>query len=56
MKWAKDESVAIKKEIAILDSSVSVATDEQTEIGALEEHSQHMLDAYSKDLQQVLTC
>ena len=53
MKWAKDESIAIKKEIALLDSSVSVATDEQTEIEAQEEHSQQMLDTYSKDLQQV---
>ena len=54
MKWAKDESVGIKKEIARLDSSVSVATDEQTEIEAQEEHSQQMLDTYSKDLQQVI--
>ena len=53
MKWAKDESIEVKKEISLLDSSVTVQTDEQTEIETQEKHAQQMLDTYSKDLQQV---
>ena len=53
MKWAKDETVEIKKEISRLDSYLAVETDKQTGIEAQEEHGQQMLDTYFKHLQQV---
>ena len=52
MKWAKDECVEIKKKISMLDSSITVETDKQTEIEAQEEHAQQMLDTNFKDLQK----
>ena len=53
LKWATDESVTIKKEIATLDSFVSIATDEQAEIEAQEEHAQQLIDTYAKHLKEV---
>ena len=53
LKWATDESVVIKKEIATLDGFVSIATDEQTEIEAQEEHAQQLLETYSKHYKEV---
>ena len=52
MKWAKDECVEIKKKISILDSSITVEMDKQSEIDAQEQHGQQMLDTYFKDLQK----
>ena len=56
LKWATDESVVIKKEIATLDAFVSIATDEQTEIEAQEEHAQQLIETYSKHLKEVNIC
>ena len=52
MKWAKDECLEIKKKISMLDSSITVETDKQSEIDAQEQHGQQMLDTYFKDLQK----
>ena len=53
LKWATDESVVIKKEIATLDGFVSIATDEQTEIEAQDEYAQQLLETYSKHYKKV---
>ena len=53
LKWATDESVVIKKEIATLDGFVSIATDEQTEIEVQDEYAQQLLETYSKHLKEV---
>ena len=53
LKWATDESVVIKKEIATLDGFVSIATDEQKEIEAQDEYAQKLIETCSKHLKEV---
>ena len=53
LKWARDENVVIEKEIAMLEGFVSIATDEQTEIEAQEEHAQQLIETYSEHLKKV---
>ena len=53
MKWATDDTTAIKKEIATLDSFVSVSSDEQTELEEQEELTNKLLDKCHEDLKEV---
>ena len=54
MKRAKDHITATKKEIATLDSFVSVSGDEQTKLAEQEEQMTKLLEKFNKDLKGVL--